>query len=234
VRREFKLVRELSSTADEKPDDSLALSLPPSTSLSMLSLHTGGSIYEDRHHVFYVYESETGELMRAGPVTNALRLLLGLSPTDILEVPRNQLERIRRGPMPPIQQFFGADHKKDLAVNSTSGQLYLVESGALRAVPDISALAVRDITHASIIQGVAEVFLRMVTPGPPIPDIYRDNTLIRYARSKEVFLVYGGRRHSVPGVGTFYRHGWDFDQVIVISNEKDVNIIPVGEAVARR
>lgn len=37
-----------------------------------------------------------------------------------------------------------------------------------------------------------------------------------------------GSRRPIPSADVFFQHGWDFDQVVVVILEDDMNRIPLG------
>ena len=185
-------------------------------------------------HLYYTFENSLGELVRSGPINTMTRLLLRLSPGDILPVPREQLERIRKTSPPPkvlletVTSAGGSSPVKS-AINTTTGQLYLLEQGQLRAVSNAGALPFHGVSLANVSHGLDDFWTNLLPRGPPVPDIYRDNQLFRLSSSREVFVFKDGKMHSVASAGVFFAHGWSFDSVIVLTDVNDFNVIPRGD-----
>jgi hypothetical protein len=188
--------------------------------------------------VFYVYE-RNGQLLRSGPI-DALRHLR-LSPGDIMRVSRSKLDMIPLGPPPPLQLFQHIAESPTsswLAVNSSTGELNLVEHGRLHAIPNRDALiglgfttsndSVNSTPNTTVLQNVEGVWLAGLPKGPPVPDIYRNGSLFRFAGAREIFVHTDGQKRPISNMGVFSRYGWDLDQVVTVSSINDFNRMPVG------
>lgn len=64
--------------------------------------------------------------------------------------------------------------------------------------------------------------------GPPMPNIYHENALLRFHKEKSVQVILGGKRHPVGSKQAFVNHGWDFDDVVAYANHDDTKCIPAG------
>jgi hypothetical protein len=190
---------------------------------------------DHRRSMYYVYEKE-GKLYRAGPVDSFFRLLLHLSPGDVLDLPREVIDRMHPSPQIPALLLRGinisATH--DLVFNTSSGKLFLIEAGVVRPVPPncMEALEYRGFGRnvTTYLQNVDDVFLSIVPVGPPIPNV-RENSLIRWSSSREVFVIQGGKKRLISSAGVFMAHGWDFGDVLVLTQQADVDYYPRGDPV---
>jgi hypothetical protein len=79
-----------------------------------------------------------------------------------------------------------------------------------------------------ITQEIDDVFLSCLHFGTSVPDIYRDNTLVRHRPSRQVFAIQNGTRHPISSAAVFFLHGWSFDDVVVVDETDDLEIMPVG------
>ena len=72
--------------------------------------------------------------------------------------------------------------------------MYAVDGSTRRRVPSLKALEGIGLNASQIYTDVAHFWIELVAPkeDPPVPDIFYDNTLVRYRKSKQVTLVYCG------------------------------------------
>ena len=168
-------------------------------------------------------------------VSSALLKLRHLGPADALSLPPQQLATIPLGP--PIPRTFFQPGVKTL-VNTTTG-LWLVLDAERRLIPP-SALPFYNLSRPSdprswerqqLDAHVEEGFLASLIPqiGPPVPDIYNQGALLRFAGSRQVFVLLDGRLHAVPSANVFFKRGWDFSSVVVVGNQRDMDEIPLGD-----
>ena len=179
-------------------------------------------------------------------VSSALLKLRHLGPADALPLSPQQLATIPLGP--PIPHTLFQPGVKTL-VNTTSG-LWLVLDGERRLIPpsalpfyNISTSVSRPSSSSSsadqrsswerqqLDARVEESFLASLVPhiGPPIPDIYSQGSLLRFVGSRQVFVLLDGQLHAVPSANVFFKRGWDFSSVVIVVNQRDMDVIPMGE-----
>ena len=206
---------------------------------------------EERAHLlakstFYVVsEPDNSILRRMSGVTPTVLRCLELGPADILYLPTTRLDTIPVGPPLPHSMF----EKGFRGVVNASGSLLLLSDGERRAIP-LSALPYYNLSidHSSDSgsgstslrqehqndERLAEQFFSLLfKPGPPVPDIYSEGTLVRWAGARDVYAVLNGSLHAVPSVSVFVSHGWDFSQVKVITQKADMDLIPMGAPLSR-
>jgi hypothetical protein len=176
--------------------------------------------------IYYIHSNfSSGTLHRYGPLNSRQsRLTLRLGLSDVLQLSRIDVPEgtsIIESSL-PAAIFDCADF---CAINTTTGKLFLVENNQLHLVPNIAAVSARGITSGNI-SNVADFWLAYVELGRPIPDIYTDNTLVKSPTSNQVYVVKDLARYAIPDRQTFFRHGWEFDSVIVAS-EHDLQWLPV-------
>ena len=111
---------------------------------------------------------------------------------------------------------------------------YMIENNFLRLVPEPVEytfmnfhIKEKDLNTSSI-KHLSSDDLSFYTFGDPFPN-RRDNMLVRSKKSREIFILRNGHRHSIPDVDTFYSMKLDFKDVLILS-ESDVDQIPLGHS----
>lgn len=205
---------------------------------------SANSSSSDHHHhgglFLAVAAPDNAIRLRLSNVPAALLAQQALGPSDVLRLPRAQLEAIPLGPPIP-HEFFQPGVR--IAVNTT-GQLWLVADGTRRIVPQ-SALTFFNATllDASTPQRgkeggrerAEEDFLPFLVPAvlPPVPDIYSAGKLLRWVGSREVYVLLSDLKlHLVPSGAVFIRHGWDFGSVVVVGDKRDLDLLSYGDPIS--
>jgi hypothetical protein len=57
---------------------------------------------------------------------------------------------------------------------------------------------------------------------------YPEGTLIRFVTSKQVFVIQNLQKRFIPSLQIFISHGYDFEDVKVMTNIEDFDAIEVG------
>ena len=72
------------------------------------------------------------------------------------------------------------------------GVIYTVDGSTRRRVPSLKALEGIGLNASQIYSGVDHFWIEPLAPveEPPVPDMFYDNTLVRYFKSKEVTLSF--------------------------------------------
>ena len=81
---------------------------------------------------------------------------------------------------------------------------------------------------------VEEDFLPFLVPAvlPPLPDIYSPGKLLRWAGSREVFVLLSDLKlHLVPSGAILLRHGWDFSSVVIVADKRDLDLFSYGDPI---
>lgn len=79
-------------------------------------------------------------------------------------------------------------------------------------------------------RNVDNFYLKHYIHGLPIGEFLEDGTLIRSNDQKQVYAIMDGYKRPIENIKVFYQHGWDFDQVKVLTNNKNLlDEIPTGE-----
>jgi len=215
----------LSWTTPERDNSSSPSS--SSSSISPIALHHNGLW-------LVVPAADNAVTQRLGNVPSVL--LAGLGPTDILRLPSAQLSAIPQGPPIP-HEFFTPGAR--IAVNE-SGVIWLVADGARRVVTtqflEFFNISLLNVDAARNKEGerarVVGEFLPIIVPTvlPPLPNIYKAGTLVRWAGSREVFALLEDKKlHLVPSANVFFARGWDFSSVIVVTDKRDLDLLPTGD-----
>lgn len=190
----------------------------------------------DHHNGLWLVVSAADNAVsqRLGKVPSVL--INGFGPADICRLPSAQLSAIPQGPPIP-HEFFTPGAR--IAVNE-SGVLWLIADGTRRVVTpqfleffNISLLNV-DATRNKEGERARVVgeFLPILVPTvlPPLPNIYKVGTLVRWAGSREVFALLEDKKlHLVPSANVFFARGWDFSSVVVVNDKRDVDLLPTGD-----
>jgi len=192
--------------------------------------------HEGDHHVFYLhknwYPSIKPPFEKIGPLTATMRSILRFAPGDIYNISHEQVEKIPKS----IRNFPPLDHEnnKDFGVNTTNGHLYLYVTSEkiFRKAPNAETLSIFNISHAEITQNVEDTWLsENFQLGFDLPNIYHEGGLVRWSGAKDCYVVQGGKLHSVPSANVFFKYGWDFSDVVVVTDIKDLQRLPMGDPV---
>ena len=129
--------------------------------------------------------------------------------------------------IPPKHQNFTYFTNR-LNVRSLSGELYIVQEGCRRKIPDTVTAEFMGM-NLKIFQNISEFALA------DIPTCYhaqypsrRTYTLLQTFNSRTVYFMDGGQRRPVEGVATMVSLGLDFDQIQHITDD-DMNLITEGK-----
>jgi hypothetical protein len=113
-------------------------------------------------------------------------------------------------------------------VNTTSGKLYLIRDNACREFGEdhylmntlnISLTSVTYIADDFVVNRIS----KQSSKGP-IMNIYRDNTLVKFISSKEIFLNVNSTRRSVSSSNIFIAHKWKFSDVKILADLESINV----------
>lgn len=180
-------------------------------------------------------------LIKIGPISRETLTLLNLGPLDVyflsseefLKIPTasvlvNKCIDILANSTSNATSHTSSGSSDSSCGFETSTQVFVSDNSHLRRVATLESLAA--LGTSTILTGFSDLILNLLaSDSQPLPDIYRNNTLVRWAGSREVYLVVGGYRRLVTGIRVFYNRGWDLNQVIVVSDERDITRIPLGE-----
>jgi len=182
--------------------------------------------------IFFVIAEHSHDIVeRNGRANHAFQRMMHLGPHDILHLPKDKLDTIPLGP--PVPSALYATNYRAVLNTTGDGSLWLIENNLRRRLPGVDALKYFGFSVQNVTT-IATHWIDFFPIGDPVPDIYSENSLIRFHKAKEVFVVKDGRRHSIPNAGIFFKYGWDFDNVRVVVDEADMNRIPYGDPMTRR
>lgn len=193
------------------------------------------NFFDSRDHQFDEYLNDNNtyyldtnitikSVQRYGPISTEMRLSLRLGMGDIFLISRHKLNTI------PLKNINFENFYNQRLLIKINNKFFILENKIIREVLDSSVLYYYGFIEADAIQDVDASLLSVFTTfGSAIPDIYKEDTLIRYVNSREVFVVMNKTRRSIYGTDVFYAHGWDFSQVHIVNIESDMLLIPAGE-----
>ena len=139
---------------------------------------------------------------------------------------------------PPIEVLLAPPDRPGppLALQTSAGQLYLVgaqgwrDGDGLRRVPRADVLPYFGISPDAIMRNV-DIVLTLPHENFGVADMFRNNTLIRFYKDREIFWVYNQSRHSFPNFDTFVSWGLDTGDVVICYQAQDMELLPVGPPV---
>lgn len=186
----------------------------------------------DNDHIYSTHLDESEGWVKWSHVRFSYVLLSHKGVGDIMTVTGILLQSfLLKGKMPPIFENSNA------GVLTVTGNMYIIlASNQVVKIDQDSALIFRafGIGEEAIYLSVEDRFIDNVQIGwstDHVPEIYNNNTLIRYYQDKHVYLVDNLLRRPVNSIKVFYDHGWDFDQVKVVMDSDFINILPIGPPV---
>lgn len=188
------------------------------------------AIEKRENRAFYLEcDQQNAVISRHGDATKSFIFAMSLGPEDILLLSLDALETIPEGHPIPHEMF--SHGFRGFVNDSITGALWLVSNGQKRQLPrDALQYYHKNTSEPVLTFNTTSFFFSLIPSGPAIPDIYANNTLVRWAGSKSVFLLRDGRIHSVPRAQIFFDNGWEFSQVKVIASMEDLAIVPEGES----
>ena len=129
------------------------------------------------------------------------------------------------------------DHHQDKFrrnVTSEGEVYYLIENGFLRKIPDRATLAALHHLRIDDEKG-ADIHTQLLTPMDllaypiknPVPS-RRDGLVVKGPKNREVFVLDGGKRRSIPNMDTMYHLKIRFEDIKVLPDD-DLKQISLGE-----
>lgn len=107
-------------------------------------------------------------------------------------------------------------------------KFWVIENGQLREIPDNITLAAMHFVEAKASLLTIEE-KKLYGIGPSYPS-RKDGVFIKSPKQNQVYLVKGGKRHSIPNLDTFYVLNGSIPN-IKISPQHDIDQIPLGPPV---
>jgi hypothetical protein len=180
--------------------------------------------------LFLIFPSDIGGYLRYKNISEKLLNLLHLSFGDIYYASSQEIEYV-----PLVADLPLVITRGEGVVNTTSGKLYLIRDNDCREFEeDYYLMSTLNISLKSVTYAADDFMVNRISKlssKGPIMNIYRDNTLVRFIYSKEIFLIVNGTRHSVSSSIVFTAHKWKFSDVKILAELSDLESINVGEAV---
>lgn len=121
------------------------------------------------------------------------------------------------------------DHHTDkLRHSSNYSQFYVIENDVIREIPDnITAYYMNvNLDKATLL---TDLDMQDYKFGSPIPS-RRDGMLIKSAKQRLVYYMKEGHRHGIPNIDTFFKLGFNLEDIKVLS-DSDLEQITIGDFV---
>ncbi len=162
-----------------------------------------------------------------------------LSSADMLLLPEKVLETIPTSTefMPILFSSvknlgFTSPNKYD----STVTDLFIsyAETGKYKQIPYFALYDVYKVAKEDIFYNIARHWFASTPPDMTGINVYKDDTLLRYFSDRSVYVIKGGVKYSFSNGNAFARLGYDFDNVIVLSQKDKAyfDMIPYGGRIA--
>jgi hypothetical protein len=145
-----------------------------------------------------------------------------LGPGDVFLVSNETLQKIPEGPQVPNHIFL-----ENTVLNwTTKGETYLIADGCRRKFTNVKSVE-GGYKDYFVIERADDPWIQMIPFGNDLPDVFRDDTLVRLSGARECFIVRNGSRHSITNLAVFLTLGRDFSEVKNL-DWNDLNMIPLG------
>jgi hypothetical protein len=197
-------------------------------------LHAHGEHAAQLIEAFYLSYSGTGTGLRRHAFSMMHGAAMQWNTGDVFWVSEQEASSIPLGP--PLPSSFSTGAQPSAAVVNTIQGGYLVRQGYARALPSgpgdgeqVAAAMGMYPSAGEVDPGMLE-FLQVFPK--PLPPLFREQTLLRPQQSRQVYVVLDQRLRAVRDVGVMLRHGWDFDDVLVLPADDDDALlcVPPGDA----
>ena len=197
-------------------------------------------------------------------------LALGKSDVLVVELPPHSTWAnttwLNLREMPPIKMLSVPQGPSRIAVQTSvspigEGLIFMVDydkggfKEGIRQIPRAEYLPLLGLDKADLLHNFD--IIMTFNHNFAVADIYRDKTLVRYYKDREILWIYGATntsstppssltgnnsssplpsRHPFPDWNTFVSHGLDTGDVVIVYSKDDLDILPLGEPVrpARR
>jgi hypothetical protein len=179
----------------------------------------------EANRTYAVLKSSDGKISRHGHVNSFFMNFGRLNEGDVYHLSKTELDLIPLGPpLPHALTHVGG------VINTTIGHLYLVLDHDLRSLPTgPEVLNLFNIHSNNITSNVDEEWIKKSGKKLPVSNIYHENTLFRAQNEKVVYAFQNGQKRPINNVGVFFAHGWDFNDVIIVTDLLDMERIPYGD-----
>ena len=202
-----------------------------------------------------------------------LRQWLVLGKSDVLDVelpPQSTWANtswLHLREMPPIKMLSAPQGPSRLAVQTSvspigQGLIFMVDYGkggfkeGIRQIPRPEYLPLFGLSQTDVLHNFDVIMT--FNHNFAVADIYREKTLVRYYKDREILWIYSATntsttppspsasasasvgsnasapllsRHPFPDWNTFVSHGLDTGDVVIVYSKEDIDILPLGEPV---
>jgi hypothetical protein len=184
----------------------------------------------EAHRLYLVIHPANSPSFRCGGVTRKLLEMLHFGAGDVYHASKAELDFIPlAAPIPP--QF----PNPSMFLNSTLGVMFVVREGSIRILPkktDADTITVLGLSASSsnLNEDLITFLFKFIPLGTPIPDIYRNGSLVRMVYERACYAVLNGQRRAIGSIDVMMKNDWDFSDVVVLqaNQVKDFELIPLG------
>lgn len=170
-------------------------------------------------------------LYRWNKVTSMFLLKTCFSPGDILSVHNNSIDALPYGPEEsvPYEIFNNAN----ITIVTSNQSFFLVQNNVVRSTNNKNTFAffLKLYENMPTISNVSYFWVNFLSEpwDDHLPDIFDDNTLLRLHDEKQVYVVLNQTRHAIPSISVFTSHGYDFENVKVLTHKHVLELLPLGD-----